>query len=93
MDNRKLTLEQVPDFLVTLSEDITFIKNNLRPATIEEIEQPLNVEEAKAFLNLENPQTVYRMVREGRIPHHKKGSRLFFYKSELNQWIKGQLKA
>ncbi len=92
MNTQSLTLEQVPSFLVSLSEDISFIKNNLRPvASQEEIEQPLDVEETKNFLNLENVQTIYRMVREERIPCHKRGSRLFFYKSELNQWIKGQL--
>jgi excisionase family DNA binding protein len=91
MNTQALTFEQIPSFLVTLSEDISFIKNNLRVATTTEVEQPVDVQEATNFLNLENVQTTYRMVREGRIPYHKRGSRLFFYKSELNQWIKGQL--
>jgi excisionase family DNA binding protein len=51
-------------------------------------EKPMDVQRAADFINLENVQTVYRMVREGRIPFHKKGSRLFFFKSELVAWMK-----
>jgi hypothetical protein len=32
-------------------------------------------------------QTIYRLVRSKKIPFHKK-SKLYFYKSELNDWIR-----
>lgn len=32
--------------------------------------------------------TVYTWVRERRIPHHKKGKKLIFLKSEIDAWIK-----
>jgi excisionase family DNA binding protein len=90
MHLQSLTLEQVPSFLVSLSQDISYIKDNLqKPAGAESIEPPIDVQEATDFVRLENVQTMYRMVREGRVPFHKRGSRLFFYKSELNSWIRG----
>jgi excisionase family DNA binding protein len=89
MNTQSLTLEQVPSFLLSLSEEIYYIKNNIQKAAVpESIEPPIDVQEATDFVKLENVQTMYRMVREGRVPFHKRGSRLFFYKSELNNWIK-----
>jgi hypothetical protein len=32
--------------------------------------------------------TVYSQVHDGIIPYHKKGKKLFFLKSEIDQWLK-----
>ena len=38
--------------------------------------------------------TVYRETREDAIPHHKKGKRLYFLKSEIDAWLKsGKIKS
>lgn len=31
--------------------------------------------------------TWYKMVSEKRVPHHKKGKRLLFLKSEMDEWL------
>jgi excisionase family DNA binding protein len=55
-------------------------------------EQPLVTEDTAVFLNLEEP-TIYKHVKNRTIPFHKKGRKLYFFKSELVAWIKsGQVK-
>jgi len=39
------------------------------------------------LLNLAD-STIYGLVHRGEIPHHKKGGRLYFLRSELLDWIK-----
>ena len=53
---------------------------------------PMTIEEVAAFLNLKKP-TIYRMVSERTIPFSKPGKRLYFYKDELEQWIRENRKA
>ena len=53
------------------------------------IEEPLTIDEAALFLHLSKP-TLYLLVQKKKIPHYKKCSRIFFYKSDLNEWIKGE---
>jgi excisionase family DNA binding protein len=87
--NLQITLETLPHHFIKFIRDFESFKESYRQAP-QEVEQPVDVDAAKEFLNLENVQTVYRMVREGRVPFHKKGSRLYFFKSELNAWIKSE---
>lgn len=47
----------------------------------------LNISEAAALLNL-SVATIYFKVSKNEIPVCKKGKRLYFYKSELTDWIK-----
>lgn len=53
-------------------------------------EQPseiLDVEQASQFLKLK-VTTLYEKTSRKLIPHFKKGNKLYFYLSELRQWIK-----
>jgi excisionase family DNA binding protein len=52
-----------------------------------EVEKPTDVFGAADHIDLDE-QTIYRLVRTKEIPYHKKGKKLYFYKSELNEWIK-----
>ena len=52
-----------------------------------EVEAPINIEEASKFLDKE-VSTLYTLVQKGQIPYHKKLRKLYFFKSELVQWIK-----
>lgn len=53
------------------------------PQTIE----LMTISQAAEFLNL-SVQTLYGKVCHREIPVSKKGKRLYFYKSELEDWIK-----
>ncbi len=55
----------------------------------EVIEQPINVQAAANFLELDI-QTVYRMLRQNKVPAHKRVGKWYFFKSELNEWIKNK---
>jgi excisionase family DNA binding protein len=46
-----------------------------------------NIHQASSFLGLA-VQTIYQKVCELEIPFHKKGKKLWFLKSELDQWLK-----
>lgn len=53
----------------------------------ETVDAPLDIREAAVFIKKEVP-TIYTMVREERIPFHKNGKKLYFFKQELIDWIK-----
>lgn len=50
-------------------------------------EKPLNIEEIASLINV-SKQHVYFLTSKKQIPHVKKGKRLYFYKSEILQWLK-----
>lgn len=54
-------------------------------APAEEEDKMLNLEEAAAYLGMVQ-QTIRRNIRK--IPHRKRHGRLFFFKSELVQYVK-----
>lgn len=82
------TFEQIPDYLVGIATEIQNIKEALVfPLSNTNVEKPTDVFGAAEHVNLDE-QTIYRLVREKGIPYHKQGKKLYFYKSELNTWIK-----
>lgn len=46
----------------------------------------LRIEDAMKLTGLAK-QTIYQMASSGRIPHVKKGRRLYFNRNELNEWL------
>jgi excisionase family DNA binding protein len=52
-----------------------------------EDQKPLGISEAAKHIGKSKP-TIYRLVGEREIPHHKKGGKLYFFKEELDEWIK-----
>lgn len=60
--------------------------NGLRPT----VERPLMCEEAAAFVRV-HPKTVKRMARRGTLPGYFRFGRWFFYASELDRWMRGEL--
>jgi excisionase family DNA binding protein len=63
------------------------IKEVMNPPVSKPI-QPryLGIKEAAKFLNL-SVQTIYRFTSKGKIPFLKKGKKLLFLESELNDWL------
>jgi excisionase family DNA binding protein len=76
------------------------IKEMLRGELADIIPQPnpenseqrvlLNVQQAAELLN-RKPATIYGLVYEKRIPYYKPDGRLQFIRSELMDWVKGNL--
>jgi len=60
--------------------------NGQRPS----VECPLTCEEAAAFVRV-HPKTVKRMARRGDLPGYFRFGRWFFYASELDRWMHGEL--
>lgn len=52
-----------------------------------EIETPIQLDEVLPITGLKKP-TLYGYVQRNEIPYHKKGNRLYFFKSEIIDWIK-----
>lgn len=51
------------------------------------IENPLNMDDLQKLTGYSR-QTLYGYCQKSSIPHHKKNGRLFFFKSEIIDWIK-----
>lgn len=54
------------------------------------VERPWTCEEAAGFVRV-HPKTIKRMARRGDLPGHFRFARWFFYASELDRWMHGEL--
>lgn len=64
---------------------------NARLLRIEELtlagfKAALDITEASQFTGISRPQ-IYRLTSEKRIPHYKKNNKLYFKKTELENWM------
>jgi excisionase family DNA binding protein len=84
-----LTFDQLPQAISSIHEKLDAIKDLLKERSEESQnkEEILNISQAAALLNLSVP-TIYGRVCRHQIPVYKQGKRLYFYKSELEDWIK-----
>jgi len=60
--------------------------NGERPS----VESPLTCDEAAVFVRV-HPKTTKRMARRGDLPGYFRFGRWFFYASELDRWMRGEL--
>ena len=63
---------------------------NLKPLAIENSPEPetvLLIKQVAELIKLSVP-TIYGYVSRREIPHYKKGKRLYFFKTEILDWIK-----
>lgn len=79
-----LILTTQPELRTLLREEIRAALLELQPAT--EPDDILTLVGACAFLSLARP-TLYALTSQRRIPHAKKGKRLYFRRSELLTWL------
>ncbi len=84
-----LTFDQLPQAVSNLQDKLESIEQLLlhrheQPPGHEEL---LTISGAAKFLNLSVP-TIYSKVCRKEIPVNKRGKRLYFYRSELSEWIK-----
>jgi len=84
-----LTFNQLPEAVTRLLEKVDHIETLLTEHGTQQAgpNQPINIKEAADFLDLAVP-TVYSKVSRKEIPVNKQGKRLYFYKSELEEWIR-----
>lgn len=82
-------------FLTNISEEEfkIFLKDALKEILTEMLPlqkneaQILNIEEASELLKLKI-NTLYEKTSRKLIPHFKKGNKLYFHRSELEEWVK-----
>lgn len=95
---KKITFNDVPEAINNLSEEVNQIKKLLNQKN----HNSNNVEEEK-WLDLEtlvdyDPQrrtkaTWYAKISKGEVPFYKNGKKLYFLKSEIDEWLrKGKVK-
>ena len=84
-----ITFEQLPQAVSELHDKLNNIEQLLREGKLHapEEDELLTILGASKFLNL-STQTVYGKVSRNEIPVNKQGKRLYFYRSELVDWIK-----
>lgn len=90
MDDKTITFNEVPGAISNLIQKIDnleeLIELSLSPKKDEVIW--MNVDELCDYLPAKPAkQTVYGWVCEKFIPYHKKGKRLQFMKSEIDEWL------
>ena len=90
MDDKTITFNEVPGAISNLIQKIDnleeLIEMSLSPKKDEVIW--MNVDELCDYLpSKPAKQTVYGWVCEKFIPYHKKGKRLQFIKSEIDEWL------
>lgn len=86
---RTLTFEQLPDAVGQLYDKLQSIEQLLqeRISPPPALEEQMIVSEAASFLRM-SVSTLYGKVCRSEIPVSKRGKRLYFYRSELEAWIK-----
>jgi len=50
-------------------------------------ETPIKIDEVSKLIGYKK-QTIYEYCRFNKIPYHKKNNRLFFFRSEITDWVK-----
>jgi excisionase family DNA binding protein len=84
-----LTFEQLPQAVCKLHERLNSIEQLLlaKQEPVVPQDELLNITQAAKFLNLSVP-TIYSKVSRKEIPVNKQGKHLYFYRSELAEWIR-----
>jgi len=84
-----LKFEQLPNVIADLTNEVREMKALLlqKAEPQQEIETPIQLDEVVPITGLTKP-TLYGYCQRNEIPYHKKGNRLYFFKSEIIDWIK-----
>ena len=84
-----LKFEQLPTVVATLTNEVRELKALLlqKAEPQPEIELPIQLNDVSLLTGYTNP-TIYGYCQKNSIPYHKKNGRLFFFKSEIVNWIR-----
>lgn len=86
---KPFTMDQIPKLIRRLyakMEDVELLLLRLNPMPRTE-DDLLNVSQAAELLHL-SVATLYSKVSRNEIPFNKVGKKLYFYRSELDEWIR-----
>ena len=75
------------EFKAFLREALTEILREAKHKADANMPDILNVSEAAAFLKLQI-STLYEKTAARLVPHFKKGNRLYFYRKDLEEWLR-----
>lgn len=83
------TLENLPNAVAELQKGQSELKALLLQKAETQLENnnPLNIDEVAQLTGYTKP-TLYLYCQKNTMPHNKKNGRLFFFKSEIIDWIK-----
>jgi excisionase family DNA binding protein len=86
---KPFTFDQIPKMMNKLFEKMDRIEQMLSYFSKGQIKQDelLTISEASQLLKLAIP-TIYSKVSKNEIPVNKQGKKLYFYKSELIEWVR-----
>jgi excisionase family DNA binding protein len=84
-----LKFEELPNLIADLKNEVSEMKALLlNKAELQpEIETPIKLDEVVSITGLSKP-TLYGYAQRNEIPYHKIGNRLYFFKTEIIDWIK-----
>lgn len=85
----ELTFEQLPQAVTQLLSKLNTIEQlllNQSSGQIKDADEIFTIQQAAKFLHL-TVQTLYGKVHSREIPFSKQGKRLYFSKTELNEWV------
>lgn len=86
MDLIFTTKEELSSVLETIFQNVLSNHELIGPTEPIPEKEILNIVEACRLLNLARP-TMYTLTSKARIPHFKRGKKLYFRRSELVEWI------
>ncbi len=87
----KITFDELPQVVEHLINEVAAIKTlvekqNENNSSGSDLRVPLSIDEACRIVRKSKP-TIYRLVGERQIPYSKVGHHLYFYKTDLLDWI------
>ncbi|WP_158009615.1 helix-turn-helix domain-containing protein [Tenacibaculum todarodis] len=84
-----ISFEQTQQDVAEVKKDLKELKALLleKAETTTGGETPIKVDEVSKLIGYKK-QTIYKYCRINKIPHHRKSNRLFFFKSEITDWVK-----
>ena len=92
MDSKRISFNDIPDALEYLVEKIDriemLLETNKPDPKADSANKWMDIRELKEYLpDHPAPTTVYGWVRQNLIPYYKKGKKLSFKKSEIDEWM------
>lgn len=88
MDNLASTQLSVAEIRRLFHQIIDDYFKGSKPLSKEANDNLMTVEEAQKLLGMSHA-TLYSKTATGEIPFHKRGGKLYFFRSDLIEWIKG----
>jgi len=90
MDEKMISFNEIPEAMSYLIEKVNNLEDLIRTSANTQPDENIwfNLEALCDYLS-DRPakQTVYGWVFQKKIPYHKKGKKLQFLKSEIDEWL------